>query len=106
MTLDLKRLDDITDGDVSLKKELLGMFFATFERCIAVMQSGNSDEKAWREAAHELKGAANTMGFEDLGLICREVERTPALPTSVQEHFCTKLTLALQEVTAYAKTLG
>lgn len=75
-TISLKRLDQITDGDPEIKKEILTLFKASCDRCMHAMLTHESDANAstWANALHELKGAADNLGFEPVADIAREAE--------------------------------
>lgn len=72
MTINHERLHDITGGDEDFRKELLTMFIATARRCVARMASGTDND--FSAAAHELKGAADNLGFTAIAKHCRTVE--------------------------------
>lgn len=75
-SISLKRLDDITGGDPELRREILTLFKTSCEHCMATMQQYEADEDSeiWSNALHELKGAADNLGFEPVADIAREAE--------------------------------
>ncbi len=97
------RIEAITDGDESLKKELLSLFFETYIRCKDVLDNTKDDnDAAWRDAAHELKGAAGTLGFERIEKNCRAVEQMQPMLEVQKEKFLQQLILAIAEVEAFS----
>ncbi len=80
MQIVTSRLDEIAGEDKDLKKLLLQLFSATFEKCIFKLENSFTleDEKKkkneWHEACHELKGSAYNLGFNELGERCSKAE--------------------------------
>ena len=76
--LDLSRIDIITDGDESVRNELLKLFLATTDRTETALQQtlDANDTEGWSDAAHELKGAAQNLGADALGELCQQAETT------------------------------
>lgn len=102
-TIDSSRLDMITEGDEATKKELLDLFFATVGRCTMVMDNkADENDEAWREAAHELKGAAGTLGFTHVAEICRSVEDIHPIKIVQKQQILSELALSLDEVRNFA----
>lgn len=101
MTIDTARLNNITDGDIAVQRELLGLYFDTVNRTLAVLKdTSDANDKAWRDAAHEIKGASNTLGFERIGMLCRQVELLPTLSGIGKEAMVQELESAIGEVRA------
>ncbi len=74
--ISLERLNAITDGDPELRREILTLFKSSCDRCMATMLEHEADETgdSWSNALHELKGAADNLGFEAVADIAREAE--------------------------------
>lgn len=107
MPIDTTRLQNITDGDIALQLELLGLYFDTVTRTMAVLKDTvDANDHAWREAAHEIKGASNTLGFETIGNICRQVELLKNLSPVGREAIYQELLTAIAEVRALQDELG
>lgn len=74
--LDRAQLDDATDGDSELARELLAMLFETgansLDQADRALARGDQDEV--RRAIHSLKGAAATLGAARLAQACKRVE--------------------------------
>ncbi len=101
------RLQQITDGDISLQRELLGLFFDTVTRCMGTMRDvSDAADTAWRDAAHEMKGAANTLGFERIGAVCLRVQVIPSFSSADKQAALRELEAAIMEVTAFAEAIA
>jgi HPt (histidine-containing phosphotransfer) domain-containing protein len=72
--LDLKHLGRFTLGNVALEAEVLGMFADHLTVYLGALANAESD-KAWRDAAHTLKGAAWAIGAWKLGMAAEGAER-------------------------------
>lgn len=72
--LDIKRLRDITAGNQEIEQELFRLFDQTANRCLGNLEKSISDVEAWKQAAHELKGAAANMGALKLLEISKKAE--------------------------------
>jgi len=76
MPINDKRFDQISNNDPKIQKELLTLYFSTFDRALKNMTESiaDNDETKWTEALHELKGAAESLGINKVGTICQEIE--------------------------------
>ena len=76
MTIDLSYLKSMTDGDMGLIKELIGIFSTQVEEY--GMQMGIFlDEKNWKELgkiAHKAKSSVAIMGMNELAEEMKELE--------------------------------
>ncbi|GAB4126256.1 MAG: Hpt domain-containing protein [Rhodothalassiaceae bacterium] len=63
---DETHLWSFTDGDRGLMAEVLRLFLAQESEYFAGLDAAGANEKAWREAAHRLKGAARAIGAKRL----------------------------------------
>jgi HPt (histidine-containing phosphotransfer) domain-containing protein len=99
-TIDFDYLHTITDGDVTLEKELFGLFFSTAERCFGVMLASLQDKtiEGWKLSAHELKGAASGLGIFGFSELCREAEHLQADQFAQKEEIYQKLADCFSEV--------
>ncbi len=60
---DLEQLEEMTDGDPELKKEIIEAFFECGDECLTDLeQSITGENLAWKEKAHALKGIALNFG--------------------------------------------
>jgi HPt (histidine-containing phosphotransfer) domain-containing protein len=77
----LGALHKICDGDLNFMKELIDSFLATspglLARIDAALAAGDADRLA--AAAHGWKGVSQTMGFEGLASLCRQLEEAGRL---------------------------
>lgn len=75
MLFNAEFLRESTDSDALLEQELLQRFSATIERCTKAIHSADLQVGMWKEYLHEMKGAAATMGAEDLAEVCGNFEQ-------------------------------
>ena len=71
--IDLDHLDRYVAGDRALRDEVLGIFeeqAAMWTR----MLDPRAEDKAWRDAAHALKGASRGVGAWNIGDTCQAAE--------------------------------
>ncbi|HTK30882.1 MAG TPA: Hpt domain-containing protein [Candidatus Saccharimonadaceae bacterium] len=84
--LDQERLSEVTGGDREFERELLGEFLHStpemLKRILAAARG--SDPDVLRKAAHAVKGSSLTIGGDELGHLCHEVERL-SVPESFAE---------------------
>lgn len=72
--LDRAHLDAVTDGDRTLQKEVLAIFFAQVPLYILAVREARHDDGQWRSAVHRLKGAARSIGAVPLARAGGEAE--------------------------------
>jgi HPt (histidine-containing phosphotransfer) domain-containing protein len=84
--LDQERLSEVTGGDREFERELLGEFLhSTPEMLTRILAAARgSDPDVLRKAAHAVKGSSLTIGGDELGHLCHEVERL-SVPGSFAE---------------------
>ncbi|MFD0987657.1 Hpt domain-containing protein [Methyloligella solikamskensis] len=75
--LDRAHLARYTAGDAELEKELLTLF-ADQSGVYMERMRGAETEKAWRDAAHSLKGSAKAVGAFDVAHAAEAAETSPA----------------------------
>lgn len=61
LPIDFDHLQRFTMGNRSLEREVLDLFRTQSHSCVERLK-GAGDDRAWREAAHTLKGAAAGIG--------------------------------------------
>jgi HPt (histidine-containing phosphotransfer) domain-containing protein len=87
--LDRTQLDEVTEGDPELTRELLGMLFengaTTLDDASRALDRGEDD--GVRRSIHSLKGAAATLGAARLSQACKRMEglRPDQLPRGLEE---------------------
>lgn len=80
MQVSTSRIDEIAGDDKELKKLLVQLFSATFDKCLGrlekslTLESEKNKTQEWHDATHELKGSALNLGFNELGERCKVAE--------------------------------
>lgn len=92
--IDLAYLRRYTLGDASLEREVLDLFCDHAPVVLAWLKSASS-EKAWREAAHTLKGSALSVGAWE---VAREAERAEAASFKGAEEILAAIQAAIEDV--------
>lgn len=72
MRVETERLEQITEGDKNLQRELLGLYLVTLDKCINSLESDTDCKKIM----HELKGASGNLGFLDVAALCKKYEES------------------------------
>jgi HPt (histidine-containing phosphotransfer) domain-containing protein len=72
--VDLEHLSRYTLGDRALEQEVLQLFAAELPVMLERLRSANTD-RAWREAAHTIKGSARAVGAWKIAGLAEEAER-------------------------------
>lgn len=92
---DLSCLNEYTDGDPEMVKELIGVFFETFDESLLHLKEHIKDGECaeWSETAHKLKGAAGYVGASVLREHCAKAQdmKVAALAdrSALYEKICT-----------------
>lgn len=71
--IDLKHLRRYTLGDPRLEREVLDLFLGQLPATIAALE-GAADPKAWKVAAHTLKGSGRAVGAWRIARIAEQAE--------------------------------
>ena len=74
--VDFEHLKTYTAGDLSVEREVLGLFVHQVELWIRMLQESGDDE-IWRDAAHSLKGSARGIGAWHVAELCEQAESLP-----------------------------
>lgn len=103
LPVDLAFLRRYTLGDAALEREVLELFCSHAPIILAELKSASS-EKAWRHAAHSLKGSARALGA---WAVARGAEQAEAASTHYREcgDLLAGLESAVEEVRRYAAAL-
>ncbi|MGB0720421.1 MAG: Hpt domain-containing protein [Bdellovibrionales bacterium] len=75
--VDLTNLREAIDGDKELEQELFDEFISSSKVLIIALEqhcAGNSDNEAWRKAAHALKGISVNLGADHLGTLSKDAQ--------------------------------
>jgi HPt (histidine-containing phosphotransfer) domain-containing protein len=75
-SLNLKHLDEVTEGDDEFKREIIGLFFEdAAERLSLLIKAVDGGDAATLEReAHALKGAGRNLGAERFGELALSLE--------------------------------
>jgi CheY-like chemotaxis protein/HPt (histidine-containing phosphotransfer) domain-containing protein len=78
--IDLKRLRDLSGGDVEFERDILMLLLSDTDERIAELESALRDQDALlvRRIAHTIKGASANAGAKKLGKIAYEIEKIGA----------------------------
>ena len=74
--VDKDRFNMITGGDEAAKKEIFMLFEQTVVKNAELMGNMADKEGEWHSYVHEIKGAADNIGFRKLGGICKQAEES------------------------------
>lgn len=97
--LDLTHLRRFTVGNKALEREVLELFSAQAPKTLHAMQCA-STEKAWRDAAHTLKGSAFAVGANEIARTAAEAELARGEPQRWSE-IIARLDAAIREAQAF-----
>jgi HPt (histidine-containing phosphotransfer) domain-containing protein len=79
--IDFAHLEEYTAGDDMLAREVLGLFKAQGDSLVAALAAAFDDPKAWKQAAHSIKGASRGIGAWTLAERAAAAELAIAAPT-------------------------
>ena len=79
--MNIDYLEELTDDNPSLQKELIQLYFITLEKVLPALEDSLSPSKdeEWKRHVHELKGASLSIGIEDIAAACSEAHYTEQL---------------------------
>ncbi|MCL4768657.1 MAG: Hpt domain-containing protein [Hyphomicrobiaceae bacterium] len=100
--IDFAHLRRYTSGNADLEREVLGLFCGQAVVAVEGLRTASS-EKAWREAAHMLKGSALVVGAWE---VARVAERAEAGSMHQDLAVVARLEAALADVRSYLAALG
>lgn len=106
--IDLTYLNDVTDGDVATKRQLIELFFAQADeikqRFIVAQLSDNIDEIS--RVAHIAKSTTKVMGINNIAEKMEELQRmaekkeTPELYPALINYYLDEIPNAIKELRA------
>ncbi len=103
--IDHQHLARYTMGLASLEIEVLGLFASQAQLTFAALERAR-DAKAWRDAAHTLKGSARAVGAWRVADHAAEAEAMPAGPASPDRSVAlANIRLAIEETGRYIASL-
>ncbi len=97
--LDLSHLRRFTVGNKALEREVLELFSEQAPLTLQAMQLAQT-EKAWRDAAHTLKGSAFAVGANEIARTAAEAELARGEPQRWSE-LLVRLDAAIRDAQAY-----
>ena len=95
------------EGDVQLARELLGMFVASGAKYLSNIRSAIEEQnvEGARRAAHQLKGAAQSIGANKLAEITRQMENVEETRIGDANSIYHGINEAIQQIDQYAASL-
>lgn len=103
--IDRVHLARYTLGNLALEIEVLGLFAEQAPRTLAALRSARTD-KAWRDAAHTLKGSARAVGAWHVAAAAESAERLPLRPEgAMRNRLIAEVAVALETAIAYCDSL-
>ena len=71
--IDFNHLRTYTGGDVSVEREILGMFVHQAEMWLRLLDDP-SDDSAWQDVVHTIKGSSRGVGAFQVAILCEKAE--------------------------------
>ena len=103
--LDMNELNELTDGDEAILKELLDSFFECADDCIAGLSENLHDSPAWKEHAHALKGISLNFGAVKLADVSRIAENKPDLTLQERQELLKNIKECYKNIRKYCSEL-
>ena len=100
--VDLVHLSKFTMGRRDLEAEILGLFRQQLAASLSKLEAA-ADDKAWKEAAHTLKGSARGVGAWELGDASERAEKL--LDAAARAGSVSELATLVTAVTAFIDDL-
>ncbi|MBU6474371.1 MAG: response regulator [Alphaproteobacteria bacterium] len=74
--VDLSGVRELSEGDAAVERELMAAFVSESDKNVAKLEKARAekDKKAWKEAAHAMKGGAAAAGAEKLRRLCADAQ--------------------------------
>lgn len=99
---DLEQLEEMTDGDPEVKKDIVEAFFECGDECLEELgQSVSSENIMWKEKAHALKGIALNFGATRIAELSRAAEENCDLSREEKEKLFGDIQKAYQSAKTY-----
>lgn len=103
--IDRAHLARFTFGDLALEIEVLNLFMGQAPMTLATLADARTD-KAWRDAAHTIKGSARAVGAFRVATAAEQAERLGGRPQGVERlQALSSLADALDEARHYIEGL-
>lgn len=103
--IDRLHLARYTLGNLELEIEILGLFARQAPETLAQLRAAKT-EKAWRDAAHTLKGSARAVGAGRVGDCAARAETLGPADETVRRAAIEALGAALEDATIYIDGLS
>jgi len=102
--VDLVHLSKQTFGSKDLEIEVLGLFLSHSVQCLNRLKVAEND-KDWADAAHSIKGSANTIGAWMIGELAETYERKACKgELADKEGACQEIETLVNETNCYIST--
>lgn len=103
--IDHAHLSRYTLGDRALEVEILGLFAGQAPETLAAL-AGAADAKAWRDAAHTIKGSARSVGALRVAAAAAAAEALAGAPEAERARAAAQVADAVREVCHYVDGLA
>ena len=104
LPIDLEKLSQYTANDPAIARDVLQIFCDQAELWLAAM-GGAADLKAWKDAAHTVKGASRGVGAGELAGLAEEAEQLEDMDAPERADYFAKLEHAMGRARCYATQL-
>jgi HPt (histidine-containing phosphotransfer) domain-containing protein len=104
LPIDLEHLSQYTANDPALTRDVLQIYRDQAARWLADLE-GAADLKAWKDAAHTLKGASRGVGATEVAHLAEEAEALAELQGPGREDLYTRIEHAVTRAVRYAAQL-
>ncbi|MBQ5452181.1 MAG: Hpt domain-containing protein [Bacteroidales bacterium] len=86
--INMSYLNEVSGGDISIKKEIIGMFFSQMKETSALLKESlsNGDYQKLSKVAHSAKSTLRVMGAEDLAKKMETLQNTAAQKESTENY--------------------
>ena len=86
--INMSYLNEVSGGDISIKKEIIEMFFSQMQTTSALLKENLSsgDYQKLSEVAHSAKSTLRVMGAEDLAKKMETLQNTAAQKESTENY--------------------
>ncbi|MBQ3656051.1 MAG: Hpt domain-containing protein [Bacteroidales bacterium] len=104
--INMSYLNEVSGGDISIKKEIIEMFFSQMQETSTLLKENlsNRNYQKLSEVAHTTKSSLRVMGAEDIAKKMEELQFTAAKNESTENYpvlvnyFLENIPLVIQEL--------
>jgi len=104
LPIDLEHLSQYTANDPALTRDVLKIYRDQADTWLTML-SGAADLKAWRDAAHTLKGASRAVGAREVARLAEEAEGLAAIDDPARADHTSRISHALSRAVRYTAQL-